>query len=230
MVLRVTLYNDFQNTAKDNSKTLDFERQLVKLLYINKYDDVGTEKHANMLKIGKEIMTKCENIRLRKICTLVLVNDVLRDNSNMTLDSAINALKPFTFSSATAAHLMSFLYIKKNEYYIALEYLYKALSTTKSCCQQQYLDILSNIACCFAMLGEPHPVEELLLHWISMHDATNIKETVPVNSVSLYLESSEQKPSTENKRSILWMLLYASELVGDIGTSKAVVHVLNNDR
>lgn len=205
--------------------TLYFERQLIKLLSLCKYGDGNIEKHTNIIKIGEKIMTKCDNIRLRKICTMVLVSDMFRNGGNMTFDSAINTLKPFVCLSATAAHLMSSLYIKKNEYCIALEYLYKSLSATKSY-SQEYLDILWNIASCFALLGEPRPVVELLLHWISIHDANCDEEPATINSVSL--DMSERKASTD-KGFVLWTLMYASELVGDVDTSKTVAHVLNND-
>jgi hypothetical protein len=219
---------DIEPVWNDNDlhcTTLYFERQLVKLLSLCKHGDGHIEKHTNMIKIGEEIM-KCDNIRLRKICTMVLVSDVFRNGGNMSFDIAIRTLKPFVYSSATAAHLMSSLYIKKNEYCIALEYLYKLLSATKSD-SQEYLDILSNIASCFAVLGEPRPVVELLLHWISIHDAKGDEEPATINTVSL--DMSEWKTSTDNKEFILWTLLYASELVGDVDTSKTVVHVLNND-
>jgi hypothetical protein len=221
--------NDLQNTDQDNSETLYFQRQLVKILRLYNYHYDNVEKRSYMHNIGEEIMTKCDNVQIRKICILVLVNDALRNSGNMTLDSAIDALKPFVFSSATAAYLMSSLYIKKNEYHIALEYLYKSLSTTKSC-SQHYLDIVSNIASCFGKLGEPHPVVELLLHWISTHDAKNIEKSTPMEYVSFCLDMNERNTSIANKYSVLWRLLYASELVGDIDTSRAVVHVLSNDR
>lgn len=74
---------------------------------------------------------------------------------------------------------------------------------------------LSNISTCYAMLGHPTPVVELLIHIISLSDKKSPSKKIMVNPICMDLYHNDQTGSYQWKMCTLWRLYYAASLTCD---------------
>lgn len=178
--------------------------------------------------ILKEAIEKYDSAQAKMLLALLLGIDTLQTHENDSLNwvSAIDSLKPFAQRSPLVAHIIASLHIKKSDYKNALQYLYQVLSMN-DVSSEFHLNVSSDAAMCFAKLGEPEPVVELLLHWMLTLDEMKHINRNEIDSIKVLLTSSGSEISSPSTASVLWRLLFASELIGDSDTSLSAIKELS---